>query len=202
LERPLLWVIRHCSQPRCMLPSHGRRMRDGAQLKRRANVDDGLQRVAEGGAKSKGEASRLRALLESLRMMLLRCAGRKDRWPETPVQGWGRRLPQDDDDRMQSRCRQAELRNRLVCEARRQHNLPSLGSCGSRVGALWPLMDDAAGTRVLTLDFPFRRHHSNLALVLAGRWLNMPRYLSDRFIRPKTYQSPRLSCQSAVMSLC
>lgn len=32
----------------------------------------------------------------------------------------------------------------------------------------WRLLDDVAGTRVLTLDLPFRRDESNLALVLAA----------------------------------
>jgi hypothetical protein len=64
--------------------------------------------------------------------------------------------------------------------------VPELGAAG------W---DDAAGSRVLTLDFPFRRDQSNLALVLP------PRYLSDRFIR-QTCQSLRLLCRSAVIISC
>lgn len=60
------------------------------------------------------------------------------------------------------------LRNRFVLQGPEQHNLRSLGSWCSSVGAVWPLMNDAAGTRVLTLDFPFGRDESNLALVLAA----------------------------------
>lgn len=42
------------------------------------------------------------------------------------------------------------------------------GSCGSSVGCWLASALDAAGTRVLTLDLPFRRDESNLALVLAA----------------------------------
>lgn len=111
------------------------------------------------------EAARV-LLFESLRVTLLRCAGRRV--------GYGSRKRQSKagaDDYQKTttgcKCRRALLCNRPVFQRHRQRNLRSLGSCGSRVGAVWPLTDDAAGTRVLTLNFPFRRNDSNLALVLA-----------------------------------
>jgi hypothetical protein len=143
----LMLCVSNCRQPRRILSSHGKTMRDGAQLRRRVNFGDvSRPGVVKGGdASSPGEAARV-----SPRSRVVSCG---------PGMGWGQRADAGNGSPRITRTRRCRLA--VVAQSCRiATGTQSVSLHSDRVVPRVVMAFDAAGTRVINvgLSLPTGQH--------------------------------------------